>query len=479
MRGKFVNEMIAVFGMLWLGCGTVLAADLQLNPDTLIRIRNEPYGSYIKAEEAFWGVNDEKFTLDDVENCIKKYGLDYVPYYSEKNSQFEFNLPVISINVCFFEEVPDGYENTLEYSWIYENASSESEMIELLRQIELDKNTIMEFFWDNTYPASGKDELIERISIINHGGYTLKEGWKWEENVWRYYENDKWIIGFKWIDNELYHFETDGSLSHNKFAVIDGRKFHFNGNWADRGWQMLEENGQTNWYYFDMSDAHALVGYQAGFEGDSYRYFFWQDGFTDQNGKAYPEGALACGSADADLWVYQNGNPVYVADKDGHLYVNTQKNWNGTDYSIDAHGNTVAAFMPREVAPEYSNPYYYTNMNEMLSFKTCTWYAWGRAYEILEKRPDKLSKQGAGRWYDESTYEKGSTPRLGAIACWGYPGADGHVAVVEKIDGNVVTVSEAGTSTDFNISEMYADGRYKSGWNNSGRYDFRGYLYIN
>ena len=75
----------------------------------------------------------------------------------------------------------------------------------------------------------------------------------------------------------------------------------------------------------------------------------------------------------------------------------------------------------------------------------CTAYAFGRAYEILGTEPN-LSHGNAQDWYgyNQATgaYSYGSTPQVGAIACWSYNGG-GHVAVVESIDNGVVTLSNS------------------------------------
>lgn len=82
----------------------------------------------------------------------------------------------------------------------------------------------------------------------------------------------------------------------------------------------------------------------------------------------------------------------------------------------------------------------------------CVGYAWGRFMEILGKQP-KLSLGNAELWWGNRAdgYERGSTPRLGAVICWRkgvagnpYDGA-GHVAIVEKIykDGRL-KISQSG-----------------------------------
>jgi len=92
----------------------------------------------------------------------------------------------------------------------------------------------------------------------------------------------------------------------------------------------------------------------------------------------------------------------------------------------------------------------------------CIAYAWGRAYEILGTKP-KLSNGNANQFwgYNLSTnnYSHGTTPKLGAIVCWN-GSACGHVAVVEAISGNKVTVSESAWSGAFFRTYSYTIGSY-------------------
>lgn len=70
----------------------------------------------------------------------------------------------------------------------------------------------------------------------------------------------------------------------------------------------------------------------------------------------------------------------------------------------------------------------------------------------------------------------GSTPRRGAIMCWGNGGA-GHVAIVEKVNsGSSVYTSESGYgSTAFwNSTRSNANGR----WGLNGNYYFRCFIYL-
>ena len=148
----------------------------------------------------------------------------------------------------------------------------------------------------------------------------------------------------------------------------------------------------------------------------------------------------------------------------------------GEDVSCEA-----VIYMPRFEAPDRSNPYFYElNLfyNAGLGMPNCTAYAYGRAYEILKEEP-KLSNGNAGRWWfyniDTGAYAYGSEPRLGAIACWDdYNAYSGHVAVVEAIDGDRVTLSESHYGGGyFYVVEMNAD----SSDHATGR-RFLGYIYI-
>ena len=146
-------------------------------------------------------------------------------------------------------------------------------------------------------------------------------------------------------------------------------------------------------------------------------------------------------------------------------------------FKVSAYAVT---FTPRLTAPSASD-YHYTSDNPFYNsgfgMPNCTCYAWGRAYEILGSKPN-LSTGNANTFYavnqSRGAYAYGSTPKLGAIACWsGGSGSPGHVAVVEKIEGNKITISESHyQKTNFNTKVITAgrESSYISG--------FQGYIYI-
>lgn len=153
----------------------------------------------------------------------------------------------------------------------------------------------------------------------------------------------------------------------------------------------------------------------------------------------------------------------------------------GITMSITAGAATT--YTPRLTAPESNNVYYYnSNYNVFQKYgyglPNCTAYAYGRAYEILKSTP-KLSWNGAGQWYDYNKsggyYKYGSTPKIGAIACWCYSGG-GHVAVVEKIENGKITLSnsEWGGRTFYLTTCSTSDKTYggNSWWT------FQGFIYL-
>ena len=149
------------------------------------------------------------------------------------------------------------------------------------------------------------------------------------------------------------------------------------------------------------------------------------------------------------------------------------------NFSADA----ATTFSPRLSLEKPTNIKYYKPKSSYNPFAVnysayggnCTWYAWGRAYEILGTRP-KLGTGNAKTWWttnkSKKYYEYGQTPRPGAIACWTGTSC-GHVAVVEGInpDGSII-ISESGwSSCYFRTKTLPANGKY-------GNLVLQGYIYI-
>lgn len=156
--------------------------------------------------------------------------------------------------------------------------------------------------------------------------------------------------------------------------------------------------------------------------------------------------------------------------------------FNSSD-KVDLKDSGASAYSARLLAPKYSNPYYYSDKNIFYKYgwgmPNCTCYAYGRAYEILEKEPN-LCMYSAYLWYDYNKehkyYAYGQTPKLGAIACWVYSsGTSGHVAVVEKISKTEITFSNSAYGGD----EFYTSTAPINDPSNGNSYwHFQGYIYI-
>lgn len=129
-------------------------------------------------------------------------------------------------------------------------------------------------------------------------------------------------------------------------------------------------------------------------------------------------------------------------------------------------------FSERTKTPAFSSKYYFSSGNIYYNYDryaptrksfdgnkycigNCTWYACGRAWEILDKakKEQDLSIFGGnpyGIWLKNlqtKTYKTGKTPKVGALVVFGQKYGSYHIAVVEKIDGNNVYVSESGYRT--------------------------------
>lgn len=105
----------------------------------------------------------------------------------------------------------------------------------------------------------------------------------------------------------------------------------------------------------------------------------------------------------------------------------------------------------------------------------CVGYAWGRFMEILGSTP-KLSLGNANMWYGNTQdgYERGQTPKLGAVICWDKIGGAGHVAIVEQInnDGSIVTSNSAYGGWRFYTETLYPP-KYSIG----SAYVLQGFIY--
>lgn len=212
--------------------------------------------------------------------------------------------------------------------------------------------------------------------------------------------------------------------------------------------------------YIPSADAHTAVNMSlANFKRGS-------DGTTDYTVDVLIAAFVACYLRPAESSVRDH----FV---DNYLYYSR---W----YS-DYFNQTPSSFSPRLTANGIvGNKWWYSNGNVFyasgygmsVNNGNCTCYAYGRWGEIRNAFAN-LPSGDAGTWYDNvQGFEKGSTPRLGAIACYksrsGNPQNPGHVSVVEVINGTQITTSNSGWGGPFFwTADVTEQGGYLESWMNS------------
>lgn len=132
------------------------------------------------------------------------------------------------------------------------------------------------------------------ISIVTaFNAYAGVDGWKLENNKWKYYKEDKALKAWQQINNNWYFFNEDGSLK--------------------TGWYLDASN---NWYFLDSSKTANEGVLLSGWQWiDGYCYYF--EG-TDKAtfGKMYANTVVKGYRVDAaGRWVDESGKAYYEAGK--------------------------------------------------------------------------------------------------------------------------------------------------------------------
>lgn len=139
------------------------------------------------------------------------------------------------------------------------------------------------------------------------------------------------------------------------------------------------------------------------------------------------------------------------------------------------------------ISPSQGNPYYINteyggyNRYTLIIDKTtgcvipnCTAFCFGAFMECCGITACNLPVANAADWYRLAPYAKGSTPKLGAIACWkGGTNNQGHVAFVNSIadDGTIVVAESGYYSKVWYMNETIAPPYKRSGLT------FQGFIY--
>ena len=148
----------------------------------------------------------------------------------------------------------------------------------------------------------------------------------------------------------------------------------------------------------------------------------------------------------------------------------------------------MATFIPRTTRPADDNLYYIKTTkggyNKCIQIQSdgrvlpnCTGYAWGRFIECQGVDNCNLSRANAELWYPfvADGYQRGQTPKLGAVICWHSTKSGGHVAIVEEIkaNGDIVTSNSAYSGKYFYMKTLSPNNNYNMG----KAYTFQGFIY--
>ena len=74
-----------------------------------------------------------------------------------------------------------------------------------------------------------------------------KDGWVFEENIWRFYEANKAAVNWKKIHGKWYYFDKDGIMLSD--TIYDGYILTSSGAMVESGWAKIKDT----WYYANPS----------------------------------------------------------------------------------------------------------------------------------------------------------------------------------------------------------------------------------
>lgn len=127
---------------------------------------------------------------------------------------------------------------------------------------------------------------------------------------------------------------------------------------------------------------------------------------------------------------------------------------------------SILTFCFTNSANAASNPYgKYQSLYGITTIR-CTWYAWEQAYEHTG-----VALPGWGNaqtWYNSAIndgYKVGSEAKPNSIAVWSSSDGYGHVGFVVSVNGNIMTVNEAGIVTDENEGIVNGSQKYTTAEN--------------
>lgn len=336
------------------------------------------------------------------------------------------------------------------------------------------------YFDENGIMKNDWIKLNEKWYHLNSDG-TMSTGWLKDNGTW-YYMNfsGQMEIGTIGIDGKVYTFSASGAMINDKETTqviqSDSKDVVVKNNTSNKTEENIGAPAVTG-----NNDNETRIGY------------------VSTNNDLLNIRSEALISSEIIGTVARNKEVKVIGDeKDGFypVIVSNKNGWASSkwisfekpkdseptiDYNIDVKpidtpsalndnkNLTDAALVKgiiRDTEPSLDDKHYYSDDNLFYKIKlsppfsnggrqikgNCTWYAWGRAWELTGSKPTEAGFIGnAYEWWGANKksgkYKYGSEPRVGAIAVWksSLPNSDGcgHVAVVEKIENNKIYISES------------------------------------
>lgn|GEM_PF-1663871 len=364
---------------------------------------------------------------------------------------------------------------------------------------EIDKNWY--YFDENGMMKAGWIKLNEKWYSLSESG-VMETGWKKIDEKW-YHFNQDGTMSTGWLkDNGTWYFMNFSGQMETGTIGIDGQVYTFSASGAMiSGKEIIQEiqsdskdvaNVKSNL----SNKTEENTGTSTGKDNSDTKI---RIGYVSTNGDLLNIRSEGLISSEIIGTVAKNKEVKIIGDEDDGFYpvlVNNKKGWvsskwisfekpKNSESTLDSNIDVSKIETPsigidnknltdvslakgtiRDKEPSLSDKHYYSDDNLFYKIKlsppfssggrlikgNCTWYAWGRAWELTGSKPIDAGFIGNGyEWWDANKksgkYKYGSEPRVGAIAVWksNLPNSDGsgHVAIVEKIENNKVYISES------------------------------------
>lgn len=293
---------------------------------------------------------------------------------------------------------------------------------------------------------------------------SMLTGWIFDKGKWYYLNNDGTVhVGWLKDNNKWYKLDSNGSMITG--WILDNGKWYYAKSSGNLETDSITLDGKT---YNFLSDGTMVENTEsADFSNDNVLAIDTSIPEKDEDFISNEEVVDTESTVDAEDIEEDNEDIVDMEDT-----VDTEDNSDKVEEKKEepkeeAHEVINSKFTERTSEPDLDDKHYYSNDNIFYSVKlsppfkkndgslikgNCTWYAWGRTWEITGKKPVEAGFTGnAYEWWQANKtnkkYKYGSEPRVGAIAVWSpnLPGSGGcgHVAVVEKIEHGKVYISES------------------------------------